>query len=385
MINPHSLGATCEFWAHALAAYPRFPTTVSRSRLPVRASAHLDGDRAHDGFNWALVHNLLFIPVDSAVQPVLSISHVNDSNDRMLSFQTRAFGVVKTYYPPSKTAMMGGMFNWPDGDVILRATHDGQTRDFRVHKSFLSFSSSVFKHIFATQRPHSVSPDGVNIIEVADSPRALELVLRFVYPSPSPPIIDDLTVLSEALVLADEYNIEVARTQLRLSFIEFAKTESLRAYAIACRLGLTDEMRIASFHTTSIHLPSIGELPEEFKFIPATEYHRLVLLHARYRKEVEATASRTPLPGFSLIDTILSLPAFLDNDRVKKAKEKVRAREFAKDTFRGRIRDSVALNPESLVNALKAEGNFITAISNTKIQSHVGSILGQADDLNLTV
>ena len=280
---------------------------------------------------------------------------------------------------------LGGMFNWPDGDVILRATHDGQTRDFRVHKSFLSFSSPVFKHMFATQQPQSVSPDGVDIIEVADSPRALEVILRFIYPSPSPPIIDDLTVLSEALVLADEYNIEVARAQLRSSFIEFAKTEPLRAYAIACRLRLTDEMKIASFHTTSIHLPSISELPEEFKFISATEYHRLVLLHARYRREVEAIASRTPLPGFSLIDTILALPAFLNNDRVKKAKEKVRAREFAKDTFRGRIRDSVALNPESLAHALKAEGNFITAISNNNIQTHVGSILGQAGDLNLTV
>ncbi|KAF9789487.1 hypothetical protein BJ322DRAFT_538451 [Thelephora terrestris] len=280
---------------------------------------------------------------------------------------------------------LGKMFDWPDADVILRATHDAQTRDFRVHKTFLSFSSPVFKHMFDTQQPQSTSLDGVDIFQVGDPPRALELILRFIYPSPSPPIIDDLTVLSEALVLADEYNIEAARVQLRSSFLEFARIEPLRAYAIACRLGLTDEMRIASSHTTSIHLPSIDDLPDEFRFIPATEYHRLVLLHARYRKEVEAIASRTPLPGFSLIDTLLALPAFLNNDRVKRAKEKVRAREFAKEHFRGRIRDSVALDPETLANVLKAEGNFITAISNNDIQSHVGTILGQASDLNLTV
>ena len=35
----------------------------------------------------------------------------------------------------------GGTFNWPDGDVILRATHGAETSDFRVHKLFLSFST----------------------------------------------------------------------------------------------------------------------------------------------------------------------------------------------------------------------------------------------------
>ena len=96
--------------------------------------------------------------------------------------------------------------------------------------------------------------------------------------------------MSEALNLADKYDISVARSRLRLSLVEFAKKEPLRVYAIARRLGLEDEMRIASSHSTSIHLPELTELPDEFRFIPATEYHRLIRLHSRYRKEVEAIA-----------------------------------------------------------------------------------------------
>ncbi|KAF9645414.1 hypothetical protein BDM02DRAFT_3173178, partial [Thelephora ganbajun] len=180
------------------------------------------------------------------------------------------------------------MFNWPDGDVILRATHDTESRDFRVHKLFLSFPSPVFKGMFEIPQPSPAAPNGVDVVDVADPPRALELILRFVYPSATSPVIGDLTLLSEALVLADKYDIEVARSRLRSSFVEFAKTEPLRAYAIACRLGLEDEMKIASSHTTSIHLPGLTELPEEFKLVPATEYHRLILLHSKYRKEVEA-------------------------------------------------------------------------------------------------
>ena len=59
-------------------------------------------------------------------------------------------------------------------------------------------------------------------------------------------------------------------------------------YAVARRLGLGDEMKITSAHTTLVHLSGLTELPDEFKLIPVTEYRRLIRLHTRYRKEVEA-------------------------------------------------------------------------------------------------
>ena len=277
-----------------------------------------------------------------------------------------------------------GMFNWPDGDVILRATDGTETRDFRVHKLFLSFSSPVFKDMFNVPQPPSSSTpwDGVEVIDVADPPRALELILRFIYPSSTLPVIDDLTVLSEALVLADKYDVEVARSRLRSSFTEFAKAEPLRAYAVACRFGLADEMKIASAHTISIHLPDLADLPDEFKLVPATEYHRLILLHSKFRKEVGAIAGRTPLPG-PVLDNIRDLLANLTSG--DDAPSGTKAREAAKKNFEGSIREGIPLNREALLLALKSDYNLASTVPGTDLQSHVSSILSQASDLNLTI
>jgi hypothetical protein len=236
---------------------------------------------------------LVFALTDNTTGIELSFSHVPD---RTLKSLDSCFGAPATL--PQTTIMDSDeMFNWPDGDVILHATHGTEGRDFRVHKVFLSFSSPVFKDMFKIPQPSSPASNGVDIVDVTDPPRALELVLRFVYPFVDSPVINDLTILSEALVVADKYDIEVARSRLRPSFKGLATTEPLRAYAIACRLGLEEEMKIASSHTTSIHLPGLAELPPEFKFIPATEYHRLILLHSRYRKEVETVAHSAMRPA----------------------------------------------------------------------------------------
>ena len=184
------------------------------------------------------------------------------------------------------------MFNWPDGDVILHAIHGTDSRDFRVHKIFLSFASPVFRDMFTTPQPSSTS--NVDVVDVIDSPQTLELILRFIYPCPSP-VINDLATLSEVLTLADKYGIEAARSRLRRSLVEFARAEPLRVYAICCRFGFEGEMKIASSHTTSIDLPDLTQLPDEFRFIPATEYRRLVHLHRMYRREVMLIATR-PIP-----------------------------------------------------------------------------------------
>ena len=272
------------------------------------------------------------------------------------------------------------IFNFPDGDVVLRATNETESRDFQVHKCFLSYSSPVFKDMFTIPQPSPAVSSGVDVITISDPPRALELVLRFVYPSPRLPAVENFTILSEALIIADKYDIEVARARLRSSFTEFAKTEPLRAYAVACRFGLTDEMKIASSHTTSIHLPDLPELPDEFKHVPATEYHRLLLLHSKYRKEVEAIASRTPLPRQVLVGFSEIFAAVATEDAARRA----RAREAAKERFEESIREGIPLNHESLVNALKT-GNAALNFPDTTIQSHISSIFTQANELNLTV
>lgn len=159
--------------------------------------------------------------------------------------------------------------NWPDGDVILCATHGNDSRDFRVHKLLLSLTSPVFKDMFQLAQPSSSAPGLVDTIDVADPPRAVEAIIRFIYPTLESPEIDDLTLLSEVLAVVEKYDFAAVRSRFRKSLVEFANTESLRVYGIACRFKYEDEMKIASKHTTSICLPELDELPEELKFIPA--------------------------------------------------------------------------------------------------------------------
>jgi len=189
----------------------------------------------------------------------------------------------------------GEMFNWPDGDVVLRSTHDAETRDFRVHRLCLSYASPVFKDALTDPRC-TCSSTTVCLINMDDPPRAVELILRFIYSSPVPVVLDDLATVSEALTIANTYQIEVARSQLRSSLVRLAETEPLRVYAIAYRFGFENEMKIASKNMLSINIPALTELPDEFKSVPATEYHRLIRLHTRYRDEAMAVTTKS-LPG----------------------------------------------------------------------------------------
>jgi len=146
--------------------------------------------------------------------------------------------------------------------------------------------------MFKVPRPPSPSSNP-DIIDITDPPRTLELILRFIYPF-ALPVIDDLTTLSEVLILADKYDIEAARSHLRPCLVEFAKTEPLRVYAIACRLGFEGEMKIASSHMTAIDLSELTQLPDEFKFVPATEYHSVVRFHRKNRGRKAAAIAVLP-------------------------------------------------------------------------------------------
>ena len=263
------------------------------------------------------------------------------------------------------------MFNWPDADVILRAAHGSDSRDFRVHKIFLSFASPVFKGMFDIPQPPSATSSNIPIINIIDPPRAVDLILRFIYPS-SPPVVDDLTIISEAVSLADKYDIEVARPRIRPSLMKFAEAEPMRVYAIACRLGFEEEMKVASSRTTSIHLLGLTQLPDEFKFVPATEYHRLILLHAKYRNEVEAIASSTRPPTQS------PLPQGFLGSIITAAEDAV----AHKDALNV-IKKGTPLNYESLALALKTD--YGDDAEDSAIGGFFRAVLDKANALSLTV
>ena len=164
------------------------------------------------------------------------------------------------------------------------------------------------------------------------------------------PIVENLTVLSKVLILVDEYDTGLAWARLLSSFREFTTTESLQAYVIACRLGLEEERKIAPSYATSIHLPGLNELPEEFKHISATEYHHLTPPHSRHRREIadiSSCASLTkPPPINEALCALFSGPG---------AQGRVRTRQTARNHFMECIREGLPLNFESPALTLRVD------------------------------
>lgn len=180
------------------------------------------------------------------------------------------------------------MFSTEDGDIILR-TQGSPPCDFRVHSLLLSLASPVFKDMFKIPQPPPVVPKldvEPEVIYVTDPPHALDLVLRFIYPFPSPDI-DSLDQLFDGLVIADKYDIIGARADLRLRLTKFIEENPLRVYAIASKFGFEEEAEAVSPLTTKIYLPSLADLPDDLKDISAMAYHRLIKIHENCRDEIE--------------------------------------------------------------------------------------------------
>ena len=185
---------------------------------------------------------------------------------------------------------MNDEFNTLDGDIILR-DQGSPNRDFRVHKIVLSLASPVFKDMFSLPQPRSDALEAkgdadIRVVDMTDPPQALALVLKLIYPF-IPPNIENLDLLVEDLIIADKYNIEGVRARLRVRLTKFADEDPLRVYAIASRFGFDEEAEAVSPLTTTTYLPALTELPDDFKYVPAPAYHKLVVLHTKHREPIE--------------------------------------------------------------------------------------------------
>ena len=187
-------------------------------------------------------------------------------------------------------------FDAPDADIILRALGPPGC-DFRVHKLLLSLASPVFKDMFSLPQPTSdaSSVADLEIVEVTDPSDALYIVLRTIYPFAPPSFDGDLDTLVECLVIADKYDIEVAKSRLRRVLAQTGTAQPLRMFAIAARFGFTNLMTSTSRNIlSSVHLTGITKLPDDFDFVSATAYHQLVRHRADYLKAVVEVIEETP-------------------------------------------------------------------------------------------
>lgn len=215
-------------------------------------------------------------------------------------------------------------FDFPGADVILRVLGP-PARDFRAHKLLLSLASPVFKDMFFPSRPITPTPGQfamssvaeLDIVPVTDPPHALDAVLRVIYPVPSPPLDRNLDTIVQCLIVADKYKIEAAMSRLRnvLSRIPLTNGfKAIRIYGIASRFEFTELADNISRQISSVNIAGISGFPDDFEFIPAATYQKLVRQRACYLEAVTDGIRQAPVkpmcsdcPGGPLAEEVFKL------------------------------------------------------------------------------
>ncbi|KAL4249881.1 hypothetical protein ABKN59_001993 [Abortiporus biennis] len=165
-------------------------------------------------------------------------------------------------------------FDSLDADVLL-CTTDGVS--FRVHKAILRIASTHFNKKFKTRSADFQSQDDdTQIVCVEEDSRVLDLLLRHLYPVPSP----DIQLIGEAFTVleaARKYEIPTVVDTMKATVFKVAQTNPLRVYTLAAIWHWEDEMRIAAKASLN-HALSEVYVPE-LESIDGGTYYRLLAYH----------------------------------------------------------------------------------------------------------
>ena len=160
-----------------------------------------------------------------------------------------------------------------DADIIIRAAG---TLDFRAHKCILSLVSPVFKDMFTVPQPPIVTPGILPHVDVVESAKTWEMILRTIYPM-STPIITSLDDLESLLLAAKKYEMQFVTDSHKWNFRNrrFILRDPLYLYAIACACGLEDW---AKYVARNAELPMIMKRSDagDLKGLTVGSYHNLV-------------------------------------------------------------------------------------------------------------
>ena len=160
----------------------------------------------------------------------------------------------------------------PDADIILRASGG---REFHAHKLVLSLASSVFRDMFSVPQPSPTEPSQLPIVDVNDSPEALEIFLLIIYPARKP-LINDVQTLASVLCLADKYDakgvLDVQRDYLPSTY---GTLSPIQMYTILCACGREEEAGAAARRVPFASLKTLDSSPL-LQLITIAQYQRLV-------------------------------------------------------------------------------------------------------------
>ena len=157
-----------------------------------------------------------------------------------------------------------------NADVVIRAAG---TLDFRAHKLILSFASPIFKDMFTL--PQSDTSGTLPHVDVTESPKTWETILRTIYHLQTP-VVDDLGDLGP-LLAAKKYEMQFILDSNQGIFRDrgYIQRDPLHLYAIACACGLEDQAKYVARnaeHLAVTRRSNAGNL----EGLTVTFYHRLV-------------------------------------------------------------------------------------------------------------
>lgn len=190
---------------------------------------------------------------------------------------------------------MSYSFDAEDADLILRSAN---CEEFRVHRCILSIASPVFRDMFAFPQPLDPTHE-LPRVDLPETTTTLDILLRYIYPIPSPKI-EDFATLGSVLISAEKYGAEGVISRLRTILVSprFLDTDPLRVYAVACRWSLLEEAKLASTRTVYVDLIKQGEgCTEDMKYMSGLDFHRLLVLQQARKATVQKVVTDQPAPG----------------------------------------------------------------------------------------
>jgi len=179
-----------------------------------------------------------------------------------------------------------------DADVIIRAAG---TIDFRVHKCILSLASPTFKDMFTGPQLLADTPYTLPHVDVEESAKTWENILRTLYPMPHQ-VIDVLDDLESLFFTAMKYEMRplIDVHKKGLENLGFIQEDPLRLYAIACTCGLEEQARFVARNSELLTVTRLFDVDDP-KGVSLGSYHNLVSFLAERDNEWLQTLSKAPI------------------------------------------------------------------------------------------
>ncbi|KDQ60475.1 hypothetical protein JAAARDRAFT_56369 [Jaapia argillacea MUCL 33604] len=173
-------------------------------------------------------------------------------------------------------------FNDPRADVILRSSDNV---DFRTFKAILFSSSSIFDDMFSIPQPSTAPVEDVPVVEMEESARILELLLRFCHPGENPEM-ETFEDARDVLVVAMKYEMGFVAKAAQIRLLELGHDEPVRVYALACIHMVHDLAHDAA--RLALQVPEDDLLPTdhvtlhpEYSSVSLKAFVQLVSFHRR--------------------------------------------------------------------------------------------------------